>query len=57
MNQIRDWQGVCQKCLAEADKHTMSLHDVALICMDCAERERENYQRTINSRMSNEKDE
>ena len=39
MNQIRDWEGGCQRCGAEADAHTMSMFDVALICMDCHENE------------------
>ena len=39
MNQIRDWDGKCQKCMKETDKHTMSLWDVALICIECSQRE------------------
>ena len=40
MNQLRDWEGKCQRCSSETNTHTMSVFDVALICMECAERER-----------------
>jgi len=40
MNQLRDWEGRCQRCSAVTDVHIMSMFDVALICMDCSERER-----------------
>ena len=39
MNQLRDWNGECQRCMAEADSHIMSMFDVALICMTCWELE------------------
>ena len=39
MNQIRDWDGKCQRCYSESDTHTMSMFDVSLICMTCHEAE------------------
>jgi len=41
MNQLREWDGNCQRCRAPSQVHTMSIFDVALICMDCADREQE----------------
>ena len=41
MNQIRDWDGSCQRCMKLSETHTMSMFDVALICMDCAKREQD----------------
>ncbi len=40
MNQIRIWEGKCQRCWAPADSYTMSMFDVALICMVCYESEK-----------------
>jgi len=40
MNQIREWDGSCQKCNTETNVHTMSIFDVTLICMECADREK-----------------
>ena len=40
MNQIRDWEGECQRCWKPSDIHTMSMFDVTLICMDCHESEK-----------------
>ncbi len=40
MNQIRDWDGHCQRCFGKSDVHTMSMFDVALICMNCADNEK-----------------
>ena len=42
MNQIREWDGRCQKCSTETNVHTMSIFDVTLICMDCADKEKSN---------------
>jgi hypothetical protein len=39
MNQIREWEGKCQRCFKETDSHTMSRYDVTLICLECAESE------------------
>jgi len=36
---LREWTGICQRCWNEASVHTMSIFDVSLICMDCADRE------------------
>ena len=41
MNQIRDWDGHCQRCMKPAEAHIMSMFDVALICMDCSKCEQE----------------
>jgi len=35
MNQLRDWDGRCQRCSNPTDIHTMSMFDVSLICMTC----------------------
>lgn len=35
MNQIRDWDGKCQRCHNQANTHIMSMFDVSLICMTC----------------------
>ena len=35
MNQIREWNGHCQRCLEKCDIYTMSIFDVSLICMKC----------------------
>lgn len=40
MNQVRDWEGFCQRCGKSSDIHTMSMFDVALICLPCVELER-----------------
>ena len=40
MNQIRDWDGHCQRCFLPASVHTMSMFDVSLICMNCWENEK-----------------
>ena len=40
MNQIRDWEGHCQRCFRKSDIHTMSMFDVSLICMACADNEK-----------------
>ena len=47
MNQIRDWDGNCQRCLKESNAHIMSMFDVSLICMQChdAERHHPGYQK------------
>ena len=39
MNQVRGWDGRCQFCGKESDEHTMSIHDVKLICLECSEHE------------------
>lgn len=39
MNQLRDWNGNCQRCYKPSDVHTMSMFDVTLICMDCVDAE------------------
>jgi len=39
MNQPRDWDGRCQRCYKQSDVHTMSMFDVALVCMTCIESE------------------
>ena len=39
MNQIRDWNGKCQRCFNLSDIHIMSMFDVSLICMTCHEAE------------------
>ena len=40
MNQVRDWTGTCHRCFKESTVHTMSMFDVSLICMDCADAEK-----------------
>lgn len=40
MNQFREWRGACQRCYKPAKMHTMSMFDVALICMECSEHEK-----------------
>jgi len=37
VNQLRDWEGKCQRCCEPTDMHTMSMFDVTLICMVCCE--------------------
>ena len=39
MNQIRDWDGSCQRCYNKTDVHTMSIFDVSLICIPCKDSE------------------
>jgi len=41
MNQLRDWDGRCQRCYRPTDVHTMSMFDVALICMTCQKAEQQ----------------
>jgi len=43
MNQIKDWDGHCQRCGEPVDVHIMSMFDVSLICMDCSSREQKHY--------------
>jgi hypothetical protein len=40
MNQIREWNGVCQRCFNPSELHTMSMFDVALICLNCSSGEK-----------------
>ena len=40
MNQVRNWNGNCQRCFAMTYEHTMSAYDVSLICMKCWESEK-----------------
>jgi len=40
MNQVRDWDGKCQRCYRVTTMHIMSMFDVSLICMECSEREK-----------------
>ncbi len=40
MNQLREWNGKCQNCFTPTEQHTMSMFDVRLICLECAEQER-----------------
>ena len=40
MNSYREWNGECQRCFKKSKMHTMSMFDVALICMGCSEAER-----------------
>ena len=44
MNQMRDWTGSCQRCYRPTNMHTMSMFDVSLICMQCADAERKHPQ-------------
>ena len=39
MNQLREWDGKCQRCYTPSDSHTMSMFDVSLVCMVCKEAE------------------
>ena len=39
MNQLAEWTGKCQRCFNKSDMYTMSMFDVALICMDCKDAE------------------
>jgi hypothetical protein len=41
MNQVREWEGRCQRCMRDTDIHIMSMFDVALICMECWEGEKQ----------------
>ena len=41
MNQLREWCGQCQECGKQTDSYTMSMFDVSLICMECADAEQE----------------
>ena len=43
MNQLRDWDGHCQRCGVKTASHTMSMFDVALVCIDCYDREKNHY--------------
>lgn len=40
MNQIREWNGTCQRCYSLSELHTMSMFDVSLICLKCADGEK-----------------
>ncbi len=46
MNQLRDWDGKCQRCYNPSNVHIMSMFDVALVCMTCHEAERKHPQYT-----------
>jgi len=39
VNQLAEWTGKCQRCFNKSDMYTMSMFDVALICMDCKDAE------------------
>ena len=54
MNQIREWDGKCQRCMRPADTHIMSMFDVALICMECWECEKQHpsYQVAVDAEKS-----
>jgi hypothetical protein len=39
VNQLREWTGKCQRCFVESDVFTMSMLDVALICLRCRDAE------------------
>ena len=41
MNQITEWDGTCQRCYKQTDVNTMSIFDVSLICMECADKEKD----------------
>ena len=41
MNQLREWMGECQRCYKNVDMYTMSMFDVTLICLECADSEKE----------------
>ncbi len=51
MNQLREWTGNCQRCGQKTDVHTMSMFDVALICINCCEGEQrlDSYQAARNA--------
>ncbi len=53
MNQIREWEGVCQSCFSTTVEYTMSAYDVTLVCLKCAENER----KYIKSQIKNESNE
>ena len=40
MNQLREWDGNCQRCYKPTDGYTMSMFDVALICFNCRDGEK-----------------
>ena len=40
MNQIKDWDGACQRCFKLSDFHIMSMFDVSLICRSCMDSEK-----------------
>ena len=40
MNQIKDWDGKCQRCYCVTDMHIMSMFDVSLICIECSDKEK-----------------
>jgi len=41
MNQVRDWDGKCQRCFRVTTMHIMSMFDVSLICMECSTKEKD----------------
>ena len=45
MNQLREWDGHCQRCYNKTDIYTMSMFDVALVCTSClnSEKNHPNY--------------
>ena len=44
MNQVIEWTGSCQRCYTTTNMHIMSMFDVSLICMECADAERNHPQ-------------
>ena len=35
----KDWDGICQECLAETASWTMSMFSTKLVCWDCKDKE------------------
>ena len=54
MNQIREWEGECQRCSVKTGTYTMSMFDVSLICFDCADSEKK-YPKYSEARQADEK--
>ena len=44
MNQLREWDGACQKCFTPSSKYAMSIFDVSLICIHCSQQENKDAQ-------------
>ena len=51
MNQLREWEGNCQRCYVKTDVYTMSMFDVALVCFECADSEKDHpdYEKARNA--------
>tara|TARA_A100001037_G_C15112099_1_gene619500 strand:+ start:695 stop:874 length:180 start_codon:yes stop_codon:yes gene_type:complete len=54
MNQIREWEGFCQSCFSATVEYTMSMYDVTLICLKCAENEKKYPEKNPKTKLKKE---